>query len=213
MTNISDDKRLNDEELEAVAGGMTPLDPMLLNAMGHGFPGLNLNATVADTHAAAAPPTIDPSAVAGLMHSTVSSAVAGGGAYTVDTPTPAHTDSGTTLTISETHTIAPATKFGASSLAGPEVGVSSVPLASGSVTLSGNLSQVIEPPAGSITDQPPSIQVMHIDNTQGNWTRINPDVVADNHAGDAHNSGGGAQAGQASDPQLGGALGRSWGNF
>ena len=132
MTNISDDKRLNDEELEAVAGGMTPLDPMLLNAMGHGFPGLNLNATVADTHAAAAPPTIDPSAVAGLMHSTVSSAVAGGGAYTVDDAYagPHGQTAQRLLSAEHAYDRGQPRQFGASSLAGPEVGVSSVPLAS-----------------------------------------------------------------------------------
>ena len=54
MTNLTESKRLNDEELEAVAGGVTP-------------------------------PTIDPSALAGLMHSTVSAAISGGGAYAVDT--------------------------------------------------------------------------------------------------------------------------------
>ena len=155
MTNISDDKRLNDEELEAVAGGMTPIDPMLLIAMGHGFPGLNLNPTVADTHAAAAPPTIDPSAVAGLMHSTVSSAVAGGGAYTMQTTTPAHTDTGTPTITGQTHTtVSGASLFSGSSVIAPDSSVSpstSAPVVSGSVTLSGNLNLHIDLPPGSIT--------------------------------------------------------------
>lgn len=60
MTDVAENKRLNDEELEAVAGGVTP-------------------------------PTIDPAALASLMHATTGAAIAGGGAYT----TPAATEPST----------------------------------------------------------------------------------------------------------------------
>ena len=180
MTDVTESKRLNDEELEAVAGGMTPIDPLLLNAMGHGFPGLNLNPTVADTHAAAAPPTIDPSAVAGLMHSTVSSAVAGGGAYTMETTTPAHTDTGTPTITGQTHiTVSGASLFSGNSVIAPDSSASpstSAPVVSGSVTLSGNLH--VELPPGSITAENPAITVMHIDPTPV-WTRVIPTVSAE----------------------------------
>ena len=192
MSSINDSKRLNDEELEAVAGGVTPptMDPMLLTAMGHGFPGLTINPPATDTHTAAPPPTIDPSTVAGLMHSTVSAAVAGGGAYTMDTHTPAPMDSGSPTITGQTHTtVSGSTLFGGSSLAAPEVQVSSVPVLSETVTLSGHLNVFVPPPP------PPTIEVMTFPSSEGQFTRITPIVVGVQEGGE---------------PNLGGALGTAF---
>ena len=172
MTSIDDSKRLNDEELEAVAGGMTPIDPMLLNAMGHGFPGLNLNPTVADTHAAAAPPTIDPSAVAGLMHSTVSSAVAGGGAYSMATPAPTatHIDAGAPTITGNTHV----TVSGDSVLGGsaPIVAPPTQPPVEvhSTITLTGpSIASSIASMEASSPQQPDIVMTPLVINPQGAW--------------------------------------------
>ena len=145
MTNELNSKRLSDDELEAVAGGVTA-------------------------------PTIDPSALAALMHSTVSAAVAGGGAYTVDTHTPAHTDTGTpTITGQTQTTVSGSTFFGGGSPAAPDSHSSttgSVPVVSGTVTLSGSLNAFVPPPP------PPTIEVMTFSSSEGQFTEIKATVAA-----------------------------------
>ena len=169
MTNVADDKRLNDEELEAVAGGITPL-------------------------------TIDPSTLASLAHLTVSSAVAGGGAYTMETTTPAHTDTGTPTITGQTHTtVSGASLFGGSSVIAPDSShliSTSAPVVSGTVTISGNLH--IDVPA---QQQQPEIAMSPPipNNQQGQFTKVTPMVTPVDESGQG--------------PNLGGALGRSWGNF
>ena len=162
MTDVTENKRLSDEELEAVAGGVSP-------------------------------PTIDPSALAGLMHSTVSAAVAGGGAYTVDTHTPAHTDTGTpTITGQTQTTVSGSTLFGGGSpvaLDSPTSITASAPVVSGTVTLSGNLNLHIDPPPGSITEQSPGITVMHFDSSEGQFTRIIPTVEGTQGGGEPNPGG------------------------
>ena len=196
MANITDSKRLSDEELEAVAGGVTP-------------------------------PTIDPLALAGLMHSTVSAAVSGGGAYTMETPAPAHTDSGTVT--GNTHvTIAGESLFADLKpiAAAPVQPAAEAPhlvtipanVVHGTVTIMngspgetlGSLSINVPPPPAQTT-----VTVMHFDSQQGQFTPVTP-IVQGQNMGIVPNLAGGLGATpkeQGPDPKLGGALGNSFGSF
>ena len=141
MTNELNSKRLSDDELEAVAGGVTA-------------------------------PTIDPSALAALMHTTVGAAVAGGGAYTVDTSTPTHTDSSTPTITNDTHVVVSGSSVfaGISAPIAPPAQSSWEPV-TGTVTVSGSL-HVSVPTVPDTT-----VTVMHFDSPEGQFTHVTPTVV------------------------------------
>lgn len=183
MASTIENSRLNDDERETAAGGVTAstIDPAaLVNLtttevkMSNEMNSKRLSEDELEAIAGGVtPPTIDPSALQALMHSTVGLAVAGGGAFTVDTHTLTHTDNSAPTINEQTHIIVPANAvFGEGSLNVPTTQSAPGPVVSGTSTLSGTLNLHIDTPP------PQTIEIMHFDNPTGGWTTVIPTVSA-----------------------------------